>query len=443
MFKKNMIFWLIAAAVLIFGACSGETASDTASETRHQVQEEGNADPVELTFMNSNANLTEEEFNDFFTKPLQEKFPHITLSRVSGSMNDLIAQNAVPDIILTSTTGIRPLQDLQIIEPLDPLIEKYNENLSRFDPIPLEEMRKYTEDGQILGLPYRMNFSALFYNQDIFDRFGVKEPEDGMTWDEAIQLSRQLTREVDGIQYIGLLPPNVDLMGFGLSLPYVNENNQAVLNTDKWQMVLRTAAELFSIPGYVKDGEMAGGGTKMFRDEQRLAMLTTWGDGGIGHMEQLARNNMAFEWDMATMPNFKEALGYAWAIDFHSLFISTTSGYKDEAYQVISYITNEEVQTIINRSGALTTLVKSDEVQREFGADLQVDLSKKNLNAIFGVKPSNVHRPQTVFDNYGRNMIRAAHRRVVLEGMDVVTSLRIAQEELNQHIQDQLGNSAN
>jgi ABC-type glycerol-3-phosphate transport system substrate-binding protein len=39
-----------------------------------------------------------------------------------------------------------------------------------------------SDDGWLVGIPFTQQFSALYYNKDIFDKFGVSYPKDGMTW---------------------------------------------------------------------------------------------------------------------------------------------------------------------------------------------------------------------------------------------------------------------
>lgn len=48
-------------------------------------------------------------------------------------------------------------------------------------------------DDQIYGLPYRGDFWILFYNKDLFDRFGVAYPTNNMTWTEFRETAKLLT----------------------------------------------------------------------------------------------------------------------------------------------------------------------------------------------------------------------------------------------------------
>jgi multiple sugar transport system substrate-binding protein len=352
------------------------------------------------------------------------------------TVEGLITSGDLPDILLASTTGVLPLQKLDTIEDLNPYIKKFGEDMNRFDPVLLESLKSYSDKGETVAMPYAMNFSALFYNKDIFEKFGVPYPKDGMTWDDTEALARRLTRSEGGVQYRGLNPAGVDLLGFGLSLPYVDKKtNQAVLNTDKWKMVLEKSVNLYSIPGYVVDGKWLGGqGQGYFVKDRTWAMIGAWGD-LIGSFESYQKQGNPLNWDMVTLPNFKEALGYAREGDFHMLHLSKLGKHKNEAFKVLSLIASDEVQTIINKSGRLTVLKKTPEYQKTFGADYE-SIKGKNLNAVFGVKPNKLH-PQTEFDGKGRGLMNDAATDVVLKGIDINTALRNAQDNMEQYIQEQ------
>lgn len=68
------------------------------------------------------------------------------------------------------------------------LIKRHNIDLSRFEPSIISALEKMSGGG-LYGLPLYNDRMALYYNKDIFDKFGVPYPKDGMTWDEVIELS--------------------------------------------------------------------------------------------------------------------------------------------------------------------------------------------------------------------------------------------------------------
>lgn len=421
-----------------------ETAAAGGENRSSPAQADDSLEPVTIEFMTYSGTLTDDEFETFFAGPVNERYPHMTMKRVEynpgagASVMNMIAAGELPDILLSSTTGIVPLMDVGVVANLDSLVEKHDVDLSVFDPVTIDGIRTYTDEGSIIALPYAMNFSALFYNKDIFDRFGVGYPEDYMTWDDAIALGRELTRLDEGVQYRGLHPMGTDLVGFGLSLPYADpETNTGLLDTDEWRRVVQMVQEIYTMPGFAVDG-VSMPPWQPFLTDKTIAMLGNWGDMMIGPIQDMINEGAVFNWDMATIPNFEEAIGYARTVDFHSLIVTATSNHKDEAFLAIAHVASDpEVQMTISRHGRLPAIVKTSEHQQHFGTELTM-FEDKNLNAIFGVSPSPLNK-QTLFDGDGRNLIKQAARRVAWQGADINTALREANEELNRIIQEKLG----
>src|SRR5690606_21529535 len=120
--------------------------------------------------------------------------------------------------------------------------KKHNLDLNRFEPEAIEALMAATQTNDLAGIPYTRHFYALYYNKDIFDKFGVDYPPDGMTWDQAYDLARKLTRMEDGIQYRGLNLVPVERPASQLSLPYVDMNTKkTVINSDSWKRVMEFA----------------------------------------------------------------------------------------------------------------------------------------------------------------------------------------------------------
>jgi multiple sugar transport system substrate-binding protein len=182
----------------INGAGDGGTGMDkSAAEQKH--------DPITLTFGTNQGGYNEEVFNTYVKKPIEAKFPYITMNYVDtkngGDLEKLIAAGETPDILNSGGRGLARLKDLQLVEDLNPYIKKFNLNLSNLNQAGVESVKTYSEGGRMLALPYLINFYVMLYNQDIFDKFAVPYPKDNMTWDEAKQLAERVTRQADGTQF--------------------------------------------------------------------------------------------------------------------------------------------------------------------------------------------------------------------------------------------------
>jgi multiple sugar transport system substrate-binding protein len=425
----------ILAALLLLNGCSGQTNDKPETGETGTNTAIVSTEPVTLKLMVYYGGFTDVEFDAYIVQHVMKKFPHITVEKVTGKLQDLITAGETPDIIMSGLPGIPALQEFKITEDLNPYIKKFGTDLANFDPVLTEQIKNFSEKGDFIALPFRMNVPALFYNKDIFDKFGIPYPKDGMTWEETASLARQLTRSDGDTQYLGLSTGGADRMGMGLSLPYVDKKtNEANLVTDGWQRVLNQFIAIHSVPGYVKDGKFADV-NGMFLKEKVVGMAAFWNAGMIGNIEQMQKDGDTFNWDLVTLATFDKGHGFAWQAEAHNLLISSSSKHKDQAYQVVSYMAGDEaLQKLFHKNGNMTSLKKTEQAKKEYGSEIAF-LQGKNLNAFFTFQPG-VHT-HTKFDQKGRGLINDASKEVLLKGIDVNTALRTAQEKLNQYIRDQ------
>lgn len=428
--KRKLVLTATVLALLLNIGCQSQNKSGEKSMDIPGISTE----PVTLKVLVTYGAFTQEEFDATFVEPVTKKYPHITLEKVSGKLQDLLTSGDGPDILISGLPGIPALKDLEVIEDLNPYIKKFGLDTSKYDPVTIDAIKKFGEKGEMVALPFRMNIPVLFYNKDIFDKFGVSYPKEGMTWDESIELARKLTRNDNGVQYLGLYTGGADRMAMGLTLPYVNKTNEAVLTTDSWAKVLNTYNKLYSIPGYVKDGKMAPNSHMVFVKDQTLAMAGYFGPDVFSQIDILHKNGQEINWDMATLPTFEKGKGSAWNAETYNMLVTTTSKHKDQAFQVLSQVAGEEVQKQLNKSGTISILKKTETLKKEYGTDMEI-LKGKNTNALFTLPPG-LHE-HTKFDQKGRSLISAGANQMILQGIDVNTALRDAQDKLNQYIREQ------
>jgi multiple sugar transport system substrate-binding protein len=381
--------------------------------------------------------LTDEEFTNFFVQPVKNKYPYITMElikKAKGTMpEELVSSGNIPDIILAGLPDIPKFGELDLIEDSDGLIKKFNVDLNRYDPATLQALRVSNEKGQLQGLPYNMNFAALYYNKDIFDKFGVSYPRDGMTWKEATELARKVTRTEGGVNYVGLDTTGITRVGSGLGLPLVDpKTNKSLVESDGWKKVLTMLKDLYDTPGYV-NGNNFKYGSNAFVKDKTLAMLGEYGNKMTGLMEDEFNKGNKMNWDMAAIPNFEGSTGTGRETVFPTLFASKASQHKDQAFQVISLVGSDEVQQTMNRAGRLTILKKTDAFKNTFGAEL-ASMKGKNVAAIFSVTPAPSHVP-TEYDNFAVSALNEAEQSVALKQKDVNTALRDAREKADKAIE--------
>lgn len=394
-------------------------------------------EPVTLQLYLWNGNLTEEEINRYFLDPMKKKLPHITLQvvrRAAGSQPaELISSGTFPDLIYYGNEGIQELKKFGLQYDLNELYKKFKVNTNQYDPLLMDTMNKYSDKGELLALPLSQQHSLLAYNVDIFDKFGVAYPKESMTWDEAIELAKRLTRLDGGVQYIGLDPGTVSRVGLGLGVGYLDHpDGKAVVNTPVWQKILQMMKAVYDLPGYVN-------GTKFqyaddFFKNPILAMAPKF----LVETTVQSATVDNVNWNVTSLPNFKEELGSAREVGVHTLMISPTSPNKEQAFQVIQLATTNEVQTAAARIGRMSVLA-DPAINQQFGLDAK-QLQGKNWEVVFKTKPRPLHSPVTDFDSMVRNSLDAMAKGLAIENKDINTLLRQAEEDANKKIEAERNN---
>jgi multiple sugar transport system substrate-binding protein len=404
-------------------------------------------DPVNLKVLIYADKMDQDEFNKVISGPVQKKYPYITLTyaladKGKGSLPEaidkLVAAGDLPDIMLTYDLRIRDFNEKKLSTDLTPWIKSQKFDLSKLDPVDVDTVRAYGEEGQLLALPWSINFSATFYNKDIFDKFGVAYPKDGITWDQAIDLAKKVTRTEDGKEYKGLDPGLFKHVMSERSVQAFNpKTNKANLQTDEMKVVGDLFAQISKIPGNVpSDGAAYGVKVGRFFDDQNWAMKPMRSSDVLGSLDKMAKAGQALNWDMASYPSFKDRLGVGMKSDVTVALIAATSKHKDEAFDVISFLTGVEAQTAASENGRIPVL-NDKKVQDAYGKALPY-FNGKNIKAAFYNKQPMMTIPSAyddiVIDKMGLNVTDA----ITAGTDDLNTILRKAEEDANKAIAEKM-----
>ncbi|MEF3303648.1 ABC transporter substrate-binding protein [Paenibacillus sp. GYB003] len=416
----------IAAAVLLFaGGCGAATKpADPKGET------EVGTEPVTLKMYNYGA-LTPDIIDRLFVRPMKQKYPHMTLQVIERSAAPIeslaIAGNEV-DIITGWGSLLDQFGNFKLLADLNPYIGKHGVDLSRFEKSNLDGVRLQSDTiakGSLMALPFGYNYYATFYNKTIFDKFGVSYPPDGMTWDQAIEVAKKLTRTEGGVQYKGLDPEGIEKVGNALSIPYVDPVTfKAAVHTDGWRKVFELTKRINDIPGNEFQITNHAGTIKRFVKDKNVAMLAA--------PEVL--NSMAdadFDWDLAEYPYFPERPHTSGMVQTFVLQIASNSKHPEQAMQVIRLATSDETQTLLAKSGLMMSALQNEAINKNFGADNPL-LKNKHIEAILKTKPA-PYVVQTRFTK-ARGILEAKYKDYAAGKKDVNTALREANEEIDAYI---------
>ncbi len=125
------------------------------------------------------------------------------LNEVAGyshqeALLNMLAAGTGPDCWFDSVRTTGMLARKGVVEPIDDYLAA----------TPAFKMEDFTDntfscqtfDGKIWGIPWDSGALLIFYNKDLLDQAGVPHPDPAvwLTWDEIIELGKQLTFDLDG-----------------------------------------------------------------------------------------------------------------------------------------------------------------------------------------------------------------------------------------------------
>lgn len=419
---------LLCVGVFLILLAAGCSKNNTVADSNEAVH-------LSLYMSNTKSN---EWIQQYMIEPMQQKYPNYTMEIIrrgeGTSPAELLAAGKFPDLFYEATPWLNEFQDLKLLYDVRELVKKHQFDLAKIDQAALDAIKQWGEKGEIYGFPLWKNFSALYYNMDIFDKFGIAYPKDGMSWEEAIDLSKQIARTEDSVIYKGIYPSGITDVASQLSLPFVNDLSfTSMLHLDGYKKVVQMFQTISLIPGHGTE-YWTGGPLEDFMKHKTLAMWVFYADVPQWMVDQAALGNV-MNWDIATIPYFNEAAGLGFQVDSHNLHISASSTNKDAAFRVMSQLLSKEAQINLTRDGVLPAINDPD-VLAQFGKNLDI-LQGKNIQAITQSKPAPKYR-MTKYDLIVMNELNKALNEVQSGIKDINTVLREADEAANKAIQEKI-----
>ncbi|RKN86074.1 ABC transporter substrate-binding protein [Paenibacillus ginsengarvi] len=438
MAKSGSVAWMLVLLLIV--GCNGtasnsENAGDKGEERKeNQLADEYKGGPAELVVYDRNAGLTDEEFQKVFVQPLKAKYPEISLKHVKAatiSLENMLAGGTPPDIVLTSNVALATIADMDYPTDVNEMMARFKVDMGRVEPAVVTELRKFGKKGELFGIPFAMNYGAMMYNKDVFDKFAVAYPRDSMTWDEIYELAIRLTRTDGNVKYIGASPGPANWKFRQYSLPvFDDKTGRASVSTEGHKKAFELMQKFYKIPGYV-DQAVFEYPDEVFVKEGRMAMFPTWIAGVTYYLNQ-SGGKLPFNWDLAAYPAFADRPNLGQPVDFHSALVYKASKNKEAAYQLLRLLLTDDIQMMLSRGGRLP-VIKDDAIRKQFGEENGY-YKGKNLQAIFKVGPSPAPSA-SIYDTKINVLVNTElAKSIAVDGVDINSALRSAEEKANKEI---------
>lgn len=313
---------------------------------------------VTLKFMGWEASPLETASVTAGLEQFMRENPHIKVeyTPVAGDYDakllTMMAGHAAPDVFFQRCATYR---DFQKRGALLDLTDYFYEEMSMDEFIPMSQ-ESMLIDGRIYGLSSCNTAAVLFYNQEIFDEAGLPYPpnrvEDAWTWDEFVDIARQLTIVEDGrtVQY-GVYGFKTDW--FWADPIMVLSNGGQVLSDDYRALALdspEAKEALVKVRALQEEGimptamalEQTGMNPAQMLQTGRIAMLVD----GSWALQELAA--MDFPVGIGVLPIMEKPVTVGQA-HLHSIWSHTK--HPEEAWELVKFLSSREYQTDLVRSG--------------------------------------------------------------------------------------------
>lgn len=452
MLKKIYSSIVITIALFLIVACSSEKEANPSntgnnqtpvshenepSETQSPEEKPrvpGVDDPATVTILHP-WGMDQNTFMDLYGNSITKKLPKITFDIITGiddgmqQLTEAVAARTNIDIVVHIENYFSKIQDLALATDLSDMIKKYNYDFSKWEPTIVQSIQNLNE-GKIPGLPVAYNTMTLFYNKDLFSKFGVDYPKDKMTWDELKELATRMTREDGGVQYYGYDTLNSGgLIGYNqLSLPMVNgETDSVAFESDDWKRYLTLITDTIGLTSEKRfQGSILNDG---FIKEGRIAMTIT----NAGTVKNFHSQNPDLDWDVANMPAIPGLPGVGTQAEYAMWYVTDTSKNRDIAFLTLQALTSYEVQKELLMNGYLSIL-NEPEFKDLFAKNIP-GTENKNIKAIF--MDQLAEKP--VYNRYNdiaSGTLNGAYHEILKGELDINTILRNAAENANNRIKE-------
>ncbi len=292
------------------------------------------------------------------------------IARLSTS----IAGGKPPDVFLMNYRYYGQFAAKNAITPLDERLGTGPDQLDATELYP-EALEAFQWQGRQLCLPQNVSSLVVYYNRELFQRFGVPEPRPDWTWNDLVATAQAMTRDATGVQIkggesdagsavatwgLGVEPTLIRIAPFvwsagGDIVDDPDAPTRLTFDTPAAREALRQFIDLRGAYGVVPtdqeveaqddESRFANGALAMLLSSRRLTPTLRAVDG--------------LDWDVAALPVHNQPAGI---LHSDAYCITSASGRQDAAWEFVRFALGPDGQRIIAGTGR--TVPSNMEVSR-------------------------------------------------------------------------------
>ncbi len=356
--------------------------------------------PVEISFtLPAAAGLEQDLYsgfiNDFHARHTRIKVNYTfepSFGDYPAKLKALLAADTWPDIAHQHLSVVQDFAQQGALSELKPYLNR--DKISEKDFIPAL-ITEFTWRGKLMAIPKDSAAFGIHYNKDMFDKAGLKYPDERWTWDQFAEISRRLTKPDQG--------------QFAITF------NRPAPNSEQWEAVLKSfgggwynadlSKSTVDAPGSIEALQAFADLEFKHRVTPTAHKFSFTGDAWRGGVVAMTFGHHAttffhkaekreFRFDVVPIPRGKG--GSFVAVGASGYALPASAKYKDQGWELLKFLTSKEVQSKIaagkrwgpSRPDSLDNLAPEDNVPEHF-RDVHVEplRGKGNVPALPFVFP--------------------------------------------------------
>lgn len=287
-----------------------------------------------------------EKYGKFFERAV----PHIKLRVVERVLQEATDVACCDLIFINDLEKYRELASTGELLVLNDWIRQEDFDIVQMTPFVMDQL--YLDDRRIYGLAPRFESKALYYNEQLFEEYGIPLPSNGMTWNEVLELAQRFPAyDESGERIYGFVSEFFRDIPVLLTHQIASTQNLTPIdpitltvqaNLPEWAEIWRKVLDAYQ-QGVIYDPALSDGDFVLEDPflEGRAAMQITNQVTAYYLRDLKQSEGRTIDWNVVTVP-IQQAGTAMNPYMIHDIFaIAAQSNQKDAAWEFIQYIHSE------------------------------------------------------------------------------------------------------